>query len=47
VFAIGDARANSVKRVASAVGEGAVCIQQVHSALIVPLWVLGLVDWGG
>lgn len=33
VFAIGDARANSVKRVASAVGEGAVCIQLVHSAL--------------
>ena len=33
VFAIGDARANSVKRVASAVGEGAVCIQLVHGAL--------------
>ena len=33
VFAIGDARANSVKRVASAVGEGAVCIQLVHRAL--------------
>jgi thioredoxin reductase (NADPH) len=33
VFAIGDARANSVKRVASAVGEGAVCIQLVHKAL--------------
>jgi thioredoxin reductase (NADPH) len=33
VFAIGDARANSVKRVASAVGEGAVCIQLLHSAL--------------
>lgn len=33
VFAIGDARANSVKRVASAVGEGAVCVQLLHSAL--------------
>jgi thioredoxin reductase (NADPH) len=33
VFAIGDARANSVKRVASAVGEGAICIQLVHQAL--------------
>ena len=33
VFVIGDARANSVKRVASAVGEGAVCIQLVHTAL--------------
>ena len=30
VFAIGDARAGSVKRVASAVGEGSVVIQQVH-----------------
>jgi thioredoxin reductase (NADPH) len=33
VFAIGDARANSVKRVASAVGEGSVCIQLVHRVL--------------
>ncbi len=33
VFAIGDVRANSVKRVATAVGEGAVCVQLVHSAL--------------
>jgi thioredoxin reductase (NADPH) len=33
VFAVGDARANSVKRVASAVGEGSVCIQLVHRAL--------------
>ena len=31
VFAIGDVRAGSVKRVASAVGEGSVVIQQVHS----------------
>ncbi|MDP9036405.1 MAG: hypothetical protein M3O50_16515 [Myxococcota bacterium] len=33
VFAVGDVRANSVKRVASAVGEGSVCIQLVHNAL--------------
>jgi thioredoxin reductase (NADPH) len=33
VFAVGDARANSVKRVASAVGEGSVCIQLVHKVL--------------
>jgi thioredoxin reductase (NADPH) len=33
VFAVGDVRANSVKRMASAVGEGSVCIQLVHKAL--------------
>jgi thioredoxin reductase (NADPH) len=33
VFVVGDARANSVKRVASAVGEGSVCIQLVHRVL--------------
>ena len=33
VFAIGDVRAGSVKRVASAVGEGAVVIPQVHEYL--------------
>jgi len=33
VFAVGDARSNSVKRVASAVGEGSVCVQLVHRAL--------------
>jgi thioredoxin reductase (NADPH) len=33
VFAVGDVRSNSVKRVASAVGEGSVCIQLVHKAL--------------
>jgi len=33
VFAIGDVRAGSVKRVASAVGEGSVVIQQVHRYL--------------
>ena len=33
VFAVGDVHAASVKRVASAVGEGSACIQQVHRAL--------------
>jgi len=33
VFAVGDVRANSVKRVASAVGEGSVCVQLLHRAL--------------
>jgi thioredoxin reductase (NADPH) len=33
VFAAGDARAKSVKRVASAVGEGAMAIQLVHRNL--------------
>jgi thioredoxin reductase (NADPH) len=33
VFCVGDARATSVKRVASAVGEGSICIQLVHHAL--------------
>jgi thioredoxin reductase (NADPH) len=33
VFAVGDVRASSVKRVASAVGEGSVVIQQVHQYL--------------
>ena len=33
VFAVGDVRSNSVKRVASAVGEGSVCIQLVHKVL--------------
>jgi thioredoxin reductase (NADPH) len=33
IFAVGDVRANNVKRVASAVGEGSVCIQLVHKAL--------------
>jgi thioredoxin reductase (NADPH) len=33
VFAVGDARAGSVKRVASAVGEGAIAVQHVHRAL--------------
>lgn len=33
VFAVGDVRAGSVKRVASAVGAGAIAIQQVHTRL--------------
>jgi thioredoxin reductase (NADPH) len=33
VFAVGDVRGRSVKRVASAVGEGSVVIQQVHEML--------------
>jgi thioredoxin reductase (NADPH) len=33
VFAIGDVRAGSVKRVAAAVGEGSVCVQLVHKVL--------------
>jgi thioredoxin reductase (NADPH) len=33
VFAVGDVRSGSVKRVASAVGEGAVVIRQVHDFL--------------
>jgi thioredoxin reductase (NADPH) len=33
VFAVGDVRSGSVKRVASAVGEGSVCIQLVHKVL--------------
>jgi thioredoxin reductase (NADPH) len=33
VFAVGDVRAGSVKRVASAVGEGSVVVQAVHARL--------------
>ena len=33
VFAVGDVRSGSVKRVAAAVGEGSVCIQLVHKVL--------------
>ncbi|MDB4945040.1 MAG: Thioredoxin reductase [Labilithrix sp.] len=33
VFAVGDVRSDSVKRVASAVGEGSVCIQLVHKVI--------------
>ncbi|HVR02791.1 MAG TPA: FAD-dependent oxidoreductase [Polyangia bacterium] len=34
VFAVGDARAGSTKRVAAAVGEGSICVQLVHRALL-------------
>jgi thioredoxin reductase (NADPH) len=33
VFAIGDVRAGSTKRVSAAVGEGAVVVAQIHSLL--------------
>jgi thioredoxin reductase (NADPH) len=33
IFAVGDVRANNVKRVASAVGEGSISVQLVHKAL--------------
>ena len=33
IFAVGDVRAGSVKRVASGVGEGSVCISSVHEFL--------------
>jgi len=35
VTAVGDVRANSVKRIASAVGEGSMAIQFVHQVLSV------------
>jgi thioredoxin reductase (NADPH) len=33
IFAVGDVRSGSVKRVAAAVGEGSACVQQVHRVL--------------
>jgi thioredoxin reductase (NADPH) len=33
IFAVGDVRCGSVKRVASAVGEGSACVQYVHQFL--------------
>ena len=33
MFAVGDVRAGSIKRVASAVGEGSVVVSGVHRAL--------------
>ena len=33
VFIVGDVRSNSVKRVASAVGEGSIAVQFVHQYL--------------
>ena len=33
VWAVGDVRSGNVKRVASAVGEGSICVQMIHRAL--------------
>ena len=33
IFCVGDARSGSIKRVASAVGEGSICVQLLHRAL--------------
>ena len=33
IFAVGDVRCDSVKRVAAAVGEGSACVQLVHRVL--------------
>lgn len=33
VFAVGDVRSGSVKRVASAVGEGSICVQLIHKVI--------------
>jgi len=33
IFAVGDVRSSSVKRVASAVGEGSICVQLIHKTL--------------
>ncbi|HEY4184405.1 MAG TPA: FAD-dependent oxidoreductase [Polyangia bacterium] len=33
IYAVGDVRSGSVKRVASAVGEGAICVQLIHRTL--------------
>jgi thioredoxin reductase (NADPH) len=35
IFAVGDVRSNSVKRVATAVGEGAAAVQSLHSLLAI------------
>lgn len=37
VFAVGDVRSGSVKRVASGVGEGSVVVQAIHRFLNPPL----------
>jgi thioredoxin reductase (NADPH) len=36
LFAVGDVRAGSVKRVASAVGEGSVVVSEIHQFLATP-----------
>ncbi|MEN3364851.1 MAG: thioredoxin reductase, partial [Burkholderiales bacterium] len=33
IFAVGDVRSNSIKRVATAVGEGAAAVQSLHEVL--------------
>jgi thioredoxin reductase (NADPH) len=33
IFAVGDVRCGSAKRVAAAVGEGSVCVQLIHRLL--------------
>jgi thioredoxin reductase (NADPH) len=42
VFAVGDARQGSVKRVASAVGEGAIAVRYVHEYLAAPVELVGV-----
>ena len=37
VFAVGDVRARSVKRVASAVGEGSIAVQYIHTYMTAPV----------
>jgi thioredoxin reductase (NADPH) len=42
VFAVGDARQGSVKRVASAVGEGAIVVRNIHQYLAAPVELVGM-----
>jgi thioredoxin reductase (NADPH) len=42
VFAVGDARQGSVKRVASAVGEGAIAVRYIHEYLAAPVELGGV-----
>jgi thioredoxin reductase (NADPH) len=37
IFAVGDVRSGSVKRVASAVGEGSMAVQLIHQRLAAPV----------
>jgi thioredoxin reductase (NADPH) len=39
VFALGDVRARSVKRIASAAGEGSIAVQYIHTYLNAPVAV--------
>jgi thioredoxin reductase (NADPH) len=41
VFAVGDVRSGSVKRVASGVGDGSICIRLVHQYLSLPVGPVG------